>query len=369
VRRGTALHNLGIIEDGSVLIQDGIIAGIGSTRRLENLKEARTAIEIPVNGSIVMPALVDPSLHLSLEATGGVSRHPHKRKKLADFYNEALTLMRGCLQHGTLTVEVKANGEGADLRADISALRQLSRVGNQPIAMFRTWRVSGELVSDSSSAAFKQTLNALSSRQLVDFVELIAEGDQSREDLLLAALQDARVPVKLYWPGGSPSVLSELLARSNPFSISCPSNLTSAECLVLSRFPSIVVLAANREIVEERSNCARELIESGAAIALASGYHAIHAPSFSMQMAIALATLRLGLAPEAAISAATINAAYAVGCGDTTGSLEYGKRADMLVLSVPDYREIPRRFGINHVGIAIRDGNIVLNRTRWRIGN
>jgi imidazolonepropionase len=111
------------------------------------------------------------------------------------------------------------------------------------------------------------------------------------------------------------------------------------------------------------------LAASGAAIALASGYHAARAPSFSMQMVIALATLRLGLAPEAAIIASTINAAYAVGCGHVIGSIEHGKRADILVLSVPDYREIPRRFGINHVGIAIREGNIVLNRTRWRIGN
>jgi imidazolonepropionase len=72
------------------------------------------------------------------------------------------------------------------------------------------------------------------------------------------------------------------------------------------------------------------------------------------------------LTPEEAWGAATINAAYAVGCGDITGSLEIGKQADLLILNVTDYREIPRQFGINHVAMVFRDGAIVLNRTRWR---
>jgi imidazolonepropionase len=86
-----------------------------------------------------------------------------------------------------------------------------------------------------------------------------------------------------------------------------------------------------------------------------------------MQMSVALAVARLGLTVEEAISAATINSAYALGCSAFTGSLEVGKQADLLVMNVSDYREIPQQFGINHVAMVFRSGDMVINRTRWRL--
>ena len=85
-----------------------------------------------------------------------------------------------------------------------------------------------------------------------------------------------------------------------------------------------------------------------------------------MQMALALAVFRFGLSPEEAICAATINAAHALGCAHLTGSIEYGKQADILVMNASDYRELPRQYGINHVEMAIRQGTVVINRTRWK---
>jgi imidazolonepropionase len=86
-----------------------------------------------------------------------------------------------------------------------------------------------------------------------------------------------------------------------------------------------------------------------------------------MQMALSLAIVRAQLTPEEAISAATVNAAWAAGRGDVSGTLEQGKRADILVMTVPDYRDISRQFGINHVGTVLRQGNIAFNRTRRKI--
>lgn len=370
VRRGPALQDLGIIEDGSVLIRDGIIAAIGSTRRLENLKEARSAIEIPVTGSIVMPAFVDASLNLNLETGNGSGNHPAKRKRLATFDEETLTLMRSCLQHGTLTAEVKAHGAFGDFRSDISVLRHLGEISSQPIAMVRTWRI-GQLPSsrEELAAGFREALSAVSGRKLARFVELTAPSDASLDHALSSLPDKARLAVKLQWAGGSADDLANVLARVNPPTISCTSNLSEAECALLKRVTGILVFSPSREVLEERNgDAARQLIEAGAGIAIASGYDATHAPGFSMQMAVAFAVLRLRVPVEAAISAATVNAAYAVGCGAAAGTLEFGKRADVLVLNVPDYREIPRRLGINLVGFAIRDGNLVLNRTRWKMG-
>ncbi|MBV9759286.1 MAG: amidohydrolase family protein [Acidobacteriaceae bacterium] len=368
IRRGAALQDLGIIEDGSVLIRDGTIAAVGSTRRLENLKEAREAIEIPATGNVVMPAFVDPNLHLSL--TGSNGSPEHKRKKLGEFYDESLALMRACLQHGTLNAEVKAHGHKGDLHSDISVLRQLSNIGNQPVGMARTWRIGGQRAAgEPFTQEFRQALDTVLTRKLVNSIEFAAHPDQPVNRELLAAAQGRDLNLELEWAGGDAQALAENLDRFRPATVFCPSDLSPEECSVLSGISAAVVFAPGREIVEDRGgDAARRLLEAGAAIAIGSGYHATQSPTFSMQMAVALAVFRSRLTVEAAISAATINAAYAIGCGHLRGSLEYGKRADLLMLNLPDYREIPRRFGVNHVGIAIRDGNLVLNRTRWKIG-
>jgi imidazolonepropionase len=369
LRRGAALQDLGIIEDGSVLIRDGVIAAVGSTRRLENLKEARTAIEIPANGSVVMPAFVDASLHLSLGSANDSSEH--KRKKLAEFYDQTLSLMRACLQHGTLTAEAKANGSRGDFHSDISVLRQLSNIGNQPVAMVRTWRIAGPpLTGELRTQGFREALNAIAAKKLAQSIELMPQPGQPVQHELLSTARDKNWAVKLHWSGGPADILADYLAHFNPEAVCCPCNLSPDECSVLSRQSAAVVFSPGREIVEDPGGDAvSRLLEAGAALAIGSGYDAAQSPTFSMQMAVALAVLRSRLSVEAAIAAATINAANAVGCGHLRGSLEFGKRADVLVLNVPDYREIPRRFGVNHVGIAIRDGNLVLNRTRWKIGS
>ena len=129
----------------------------------------------------------------------------------------------------------------------------------------------------------------------------------------------------------------------------------------------MAVLPAGKHVFEgPPTTVGRDLVDSGVAIGLSSGYHSISAASFSMQMSIALAVTRLGLTVEEAISAATVNAAYAIGCGPhhrnirnrQTGGPDHPER--------PDYRDIPEQFGINHVAMVFKSGTIALNRTRWR---
>jgi imidazolonepropionase len=146
--------------------------------------------------------------------------------------------------------------------------------------------------------------------------------------------------------------------------------LTSEEVSVLAKLEVPIVFSPVQSILEDRKNMTvRELADAGAPIALASGYDAAEMPVFNMQTAIALAVLRLGLTTEQAITAATINGAHALGLAHRIGSIETGKRADLLVVNLPDYREFPRRFGINHVGMVIRDGKVAFNRTGWKVSS
>ena len=94
----------------------------------------------------------------------------------------------------------------------------------------------------------------------------------------------------------------------------------------------------------------------GAAVALASGFSPEWSPTYNMQMVLSLACSELGMTPAEALSAATINGAHALGVAQHAGSLEPGKRADVLLLNVQDYREISHFFGINHVHVTLKGG-------------
>ena len=104
---------------------------------------------------------------------------------------------------------------------------------------------------------------------------------------------------------------------------------------------------------------ARALLDGGVAIALASGFGLEHSSTYNMQMVIALACSEMGMSPAEAISARPSTAPTRLGCGDRCGSLHPGKRADLVMLNVGDYREVAHQFGVNHVPMVLKNGAIV----------
>lgn len=364
MRRGAALHDLGIIEDGSVLVRDGIIAAVGTTRRIENLKEARDALEISAHGKVLMPGFIDASLNLSLRPVPT----PPRRRPVGDFYEDSLTLLRSCLQHGTLAAEVKANSGSQDFRSDVSVLRKLARIGSNPVRMVPTWLVNRPSPERSDQGDdLLSTLNVLARRKLIQGLEFTPSADPLLDEDVLAIAEEAGIAMKLLWPGGSEEALYRLLNHYNTQTVRCLAEVTAAEAALFSQRNITAVFGTGKEVFEgPAGTSARHVADAGGAIALSSGYQSTSGASFSMQMSISLAVARMGLTAEEAFTAATINAAHALGCAHLTGSLEIGKQADMIMLNVPDYREVPRQFGINHVEMAMREGTIVLSRHGWK---
>jgi imidazolonepropionase len=368
VRRGPDFGNLEIIEDGSVFIQGGKIVSVGPTRRLENLKDVRGAINIPVPNCIVMPGFADPSIQLNLIAPSGKGTQP-KRRKLSDFYNESVSLMRSCLQHGTLNAGVKASSGVHSMGADFSVLRQIARLRSTPVGLMRTWCPGTDAEDVPGPQTWVDAVELLSKRKLAESVELRGNPLHPASQRIIQAAEKADLRVSLDWSGGSGDQLNECLSRSSPSSVFCRHSLSTGERDVLADAKSTVVFNAGGALLDgQPESSVRDLIEAGGAIALGSGYDAVYEPNFNMQLVLAVAVRRLNLTIEQAIVATTINAAYAMNCGDEIGSLEPGKRAEVLILNLADYREIPRRLGVNHVAMAIREGNLAINRTRWRVG-
>ncbi|MGH7784771.1 MAG: imidazolonepropionase, partial [Candidatus Binatia bacterium] len=121
----------------------------------------------------------------------------------------------------------------------------------------------------------------------------------------------------------------------------------------------IVTPTVNFNFGSSRFADARKLIDSGCAVALSTDYNPGSAPCPSQPMAMAIACRYQKLLPSEAINAATINAAYAIGIGDEVGSIEVGKRADVLVLDTRDHRELAYEFGGNPILQIIKKGKAV----------
>ena len=116
----------------------------------------------------------------------------------------------------------------------------------------------------------------------------------------------------------------------------------------------------------ERYAPARQTIDAGAAVALASGFSQVDCPTYNLQLVMFLACRRMGMTPAEAMSAATINGAHALGLAHRIGSLEVGKQADIVMLSVSDYRELVHVFGVNQVQMTMKRGEIVYENGSFR---
>lgn len=105
-------------------------------------------------------------------------------------------------------------------------------------------------------------------------------------------------------------------------------------------------------------------MEAGVPVALATNFNPGSCPTQNMQLILSLGCTHMRMTPAETLTAATINGAYAVARGHLVGSLEAGKQADILVMDVADYREIPYYFGMNHCVTVIKNGRIAYDRTR-----
>jgi imidazolonepropionase len=127
--------------------------------------------------------------------------------------------------------------------------------------------------------------------------------------------------------------------------------------------PTIAVLVPVAELcyLSERRANARRLIETGVAVAIASDFcSSVYGMALSRALSLAAAWFRL--TAEEVLSAVTINAAHVLGLGREVGSLEVGKRADLLIVDVPHYRRLVYEYGADHVQTVVAGGRVVVDR-------
>ncbi len=383
-RRGAELRNLGLIQDGAVLIADGLVLEVGASRRIENLALARRAEEIDASGCMVMPGFVDPNVQIAGGAHRAFEDCQVRRAPAGDSYalpntkslhalslsvleSMALRRVEQAIRHGTTALEAKSGisltdaGEIKTLRIHAALRRRLPLVSTllcgRPAAGH-----NGKYLEDVAT----RLLPAVRHKKLTDFVELLPTPDIPREQarLFLGRARSLGFALKIYAGPESREAVS-LALETGVAVIDDVTSVSDSEAAQLASSDVITTVSPTLEAWAAASHgdaAARKLIDSGVAVGLATNYSPTGSPAVSMQTSIALACRDLGLTTAEAISCATINAAYALGRASRIGSLESGKDADLLVLGIPDYRELPYHFGVNVVDTVMLRGAVVARR-------
>ncbi|MDL1910762.1 imidazolonepropionase [Chloroflexi bacterium CFX6] len=397
-QRGHALGTLGIIEDGAVVVRDEKIVAVGTTTELKAAHPDEPTLD--ASRCVVMPGFVDPHTHV---IWGGDRANEFEMKMAGKPYLEILAEGGGILStvratrtasiesliaqtrprllrmfaHGTTTVEAKT-GYGLQTATELRLLKALLALDDEtPLDLAFTFLGAHaiapeyrddpqgytDLVCETMLPMLKEWWGTHAPGLPPPFVDVFCENkaftlEQSRRILTRAV--SLGFPIKIHADEfdnlGGASLAAELGAASADHLV----KTSDEDIAALGRSDTVAVSLPCTPfgLAEKDYTPAQKLIEADAIFALATDCNPGTSWNESMQFVIALACRMMKITPAQAIAATTINSAHAIRRADTIGSIEVGKQADMLILSVPDYRHLGYRYGTNLVKQVIKRGQV-----------
>lgn len=395
-RRKEALSELGILRGGALLTEGERILRVGRTMELEREAVHLKAEAIDCRGSVVMPGFIDSHTHLVFagsrvddyeqrlqgrtyeeiaRAGGGIrfSARKVQEASISTLVAHGRRFLKDFAAYGTTTLEVKT-GYGLDVAEELKILEAIRCLRKASALELVPTLLAAHALPDKyagRSAAYvkllAQRLIPIAARKkLAEFVDCFCD----RGAFSVAECRKLLVAGRRH--GLVPRIHAEQLSRTGAARLAIELGAASADHLdylnggdirALARSSVVATLlpGANFHLHLWNYPPARRLIEMGAIVALATDFNPGTSPTLNMQFILSLACTAMGLKPAEAISAATINAAYALRRADRLGSLEPGKQADLVVMNVEDYREIPYYFAVNHCVTTVKRGRIIFS--------
>lgn len=400
-KRGAAMRDVGMIEDGGVAVIDGKIAAFGKSTDVENSFCSDNTINAV--GKVASPGFVDPHTHIVfagdrldefelkiqgvdyleiLEKGGGILSTVEKTRKASvdRLIESAVERLNKMLVCGTTTAEIKT-GYGLNTETELkmlSVIAELDLIHAVDIvptilaahAIPSEFRekpdsyvdlICGEILPKAwdwyVESHFRQ-------KETPIFADVFCEKnafDLRQTERILSTAKGLWFGIKAHVDEFTNLGGSRLAIEKGAVSIDHLDAISSREVKLLAQAETVGVVTptVNFNFGGTKFANARKLIDSGCAVALSTDYNPGSAPCPSQPAAMAIACRYQKLLPAEAFNAATVNAAFAIGQGQRTGSIEEGKRADLVIFNTKDYREITYEFGGNFTDKVIKRGTIV----------
>lgn len=397
-RCGQQMSDLSIIENGALVIENGRITAVGSSEDILAAYDSGIIESIDASGKAVLPGFVDSHTHFLfggyrseeyswrlggmpymeiMKKGGGIVNTVAATRKAGreELFRVGKNRLDAMLTMGVTTVEGKS-GYGLDLKTEIKQLEVMAELNrDHPVDVVSTFLGAHAVPAEykGQSEAYidylvDTVLPEVSRRSLAEFCDVFCEQNvfsvpQSRRLLEAAKTMDLQPKLhadEIVSLGGA-----ELAAELN--AISADHLLQASEQGIMDMAGAGVVatlLPGTAFSLKEPYARGREMIDRGCAVALATDFNPGSCFSFSIPLIMALATLHVGLTPEEAVNALTINGAAALGRAADVGSLDVGKAGDVVILSYPSYLFIPYHIGINIVEKVIKGGVLVVDREK-----
>jgi imidazolonepropionase len=386
------ISELAIVHDGGMLVHDGVIVAIGSSTEIE--RSARQSEIVDAGGRVMLPGFVDAHAHPVFAgnrlddferrargktyeqiaaAGGGIWSTVEKTRAAseAELLNQAKKHANWFLKCGTTTVEAKS-GYGLTLEDELKTLRVIRQLNEEtPIEFVPTFlgahAVPRECRADEyADLVINEMLPHVASEKLAEFCDVFCERgyfdiEQSRK--ILTAAKKLGLKVRIH---------ADQLTNSGAAQLAAELEATTADHLEKTDEDGIAAMKASGvqpvllpgsvyALGSTRYPRAREMIEAGLAVVIATDFNPGSSPSPSMPMMLSLACTQMKMSPAEAMTASTINAAYSLKRGDKIGSLEQGKLANFSIFDCEDYREIAYWFGFPQIHSVYVRGRSVLS--------
>ncbi len=395
-QRGSALGELGLVEDGAVAIRGGQIVAVGPAATLRERYDS--AERLDAGGGVVTPGFVDPHTHLVwagdragefearlagatymeiMAAGGGINRTVSDTRSapVEVLVEQTRARLDRMFAHGTTTVEIKT-GYGLTTESELRMLDAIYWLDDEHPADIVATFLGAHAVPPEYRGRTDAYVDLIVTEMLpavVDFArsrnrplpfmdvfceEGVFDAAQSRR--MLEAARHLGMPLKIHadeFAGiGGTALAVELGAVSADHLVKTP--VEDIEALGRGGTVAVGLPGTPFGLAEDEYTPATAILAAGGALAVATDCNPGTTWCESMQMVLALACRYMRLTPGQALAAATLNAAFAVGLGGRVGSLEPGKQADLLVLDVPDYRHLGYRYGTNLVRAVVKAGRV-----------
>lgn len=387
LRKGAQMNDIGVVTGAGVIVRGGTIEWVGpmgSEPGTEGLPE------FDASGLVVMPGFVDSHTHMvfagdraaefglrvrgatyqEIAQQGGGILNTVRQVRSAtkkELKRAASRRLAGMLRHGTTTVEIKS-GYGLDAPSEVKMLEAINELAREEMTTIVATFIGAHAVPPEYAgrqAAYVDLvvdtmIPYVGEKKLARFCDVFCDYGYFSVDDTSRILREAKK-----WGMGLKVHADELTSLGGT---RLAAELGAVSVDHLERVPpsDIDVLAASETVATVLPGVsfnlnhgyapARMLIDRGAGVAIASDFNPGSCMSYSMPLMMTIACTQMGMTPEEAITACTLNGAAALGMSDTVGSIEAGKRADMIVLDIPEYRHLAYHFGTNHVLHTIKNG-------------